>query len=94
MPCPRPDALPLYASMPSSVFTPLQQCNCASAQLIIMSDSQPQQARDKPMAGAVVEDVMPIAMGLEHEELAAELNGEKRFDMEPPVGPFGTKVRH
>ncbi|KAG8077203.1 hypothetical protein GUJ93_ZPchr0007g3673 [Zizania palustris] len=46
---------------------------------------------DKPAAGAVVEDVMPIATGLEREELAAELKGEKRFDMEPPVGPFGTK---
>uniref|UniRef100_A0A0D3ER58 Uncharacterized protein n=1 Tax=Oryza barthii TaxID=65489 RepID=A0A0D3ER58_9ORYZ len=36
---------------------------------------------------------MPIATGLEREELAAELKGEKRFDMDPPVGPFGTKVR-
>uniref|UniRef100_A0A0E0FPG7 Cytochrome c oxidase subunit 5b n=1 Tax=Oryza nivara TaxID=4536 RepID=A0A0E0FPG7_ORYNI len=43
---------------------------------------------DKP---ATVEDVMPIATGLEREELAAELKGEKRFDMDPPVGPFGTK---
>uniref|UniRef100_A0A0D9YBM4 Uncharacterized protein n=1 Tax=Oryza glumipatula TaxID=40148 RepID=A0A0D9YBM4_9ORYZ len=44
---------------------------------------------DKP---ATVEDVMPIATGLEREELAAELKGEKRFDMDPPVGPFGTKL--
>ncbi|KAK3164758.1 hypothetical protein QOZ80_1AG0024210 [Eleusine coracana subsp. coracana] len=45
---------------------------------------------DKP---AKVEDVMPIATGLEREELEAELQGKKRFDMDPPVGPFGTKVR-
>nr|CAD1824000.1 unnamed protein product [Ananas comosus var. bracteatus] len=38
-----------------------------------------------------VEDVMPIATGLEREELEAELEGKKRFDMDPPVGPFGTK---
>jgi len=35
---------------------------------------------------------MPIATGLEREELEAELQGKKRFDMDPPVGPFGTKV--
>ncbi|ONM41230.1 Cytochrome c oxidase polypeptide Vb [Zea mays] len=44
---------------------------------------------DKP---ASVEDVMPIATGLEREELEAELKGKKRFDMDPLVGPFGTKV--
>ncbi|KAL6848755.1 hypothetical protein ACP4OV_021338 [Aristida adscensionis] len=38
-----------------------------------------------------VEDVMPIATGLEREELEAELQGKKRFEMDPPVGPFGTK---
>ncbi|THU48311.1 hypothetical protein C4D60_Mb09t24900 [Musa balbisiana] len=38
-----------------------------------------------------VEDVMPIATGLEREELEAELEGKKRFDMDAPVGPFGTK---
>ncbi|GJN18403.1 hypothetical protein PR202_gb05563 [Eleusine coracana subsp. coracana] len=43
---------------------------------------------DKPVR---VEDVMPIATGLEREELEAELQGKKRFDMDPPVGPFGTK---
>nr|ACG41488.1 cytochrome c oxidase polypeptide Vb [Zea mays] len=43
---------------------------------------------DKP---ASVEDVMPIATGLEREELEAELKGKKRFDMDPLVGPFGTK---
>ncbi|VAH77492.1 unnamed protein product [Triticum turgidum subsp. durum] len=46
---------------------------------------------DKPAAsGTSVEDVMPIATGLEREELEAELQGKKRFDMDPPVGPFGT----
>ncbi|XP_065027011.1 cytochrome c oxidase subunit 5b-2, mitochondrial-like [Musa acuminata AAA Group] len=39
-----------------------------------------------------VEDVMPIATGLEREEIQAELEGKKRFDMDAPVGPFGTKV--
>lgn len=34
---------------------------------------------------------MPIATGLEREELEAELQGKKRFDMDSPVGPFGTK---
>ncbi|AQK92498.1 Cytochrome c oxidase subunit 5b-2 mitochondrial [Zea mays] len=46
---------------------------------------------DKP-APSKVEDVMPIATGLEREELEAELQGKKRFDMDPAVGPFGTKV--
>ncbi|RCV16460.1 hypothetical protein SETIT_3G139900v2 [Setaria italica] len=41
------------------------------------------------LAPTKVEDVMPIATGLEREELEAEL--QKRFDMDPPVGPFGTK---
>ncbi|CAD6271017.1 unnamed protein product [Miscanthus lutarioriparius] len=45
---------------------------------------------DKP-APTKVEDVMPIATGLEREELEAELQGKKWFDMDPPVGPFGTK---
>uniref|UniRef100_A0A0D9WLN6 Cytochrome c oxidase subunit 5b n=1 Tax=Leersia perrieri TaxID=77586 RepID=A0A0D9WLN6_9ORYZ len=38
-----------------------------------------------------VEDVMPIATGHEREEIAAELEGKKRFDMDAPTGPFGTK---
>ncbi|XP_072954390.1 putative cytochrome c oxidase subunit 5b-like [Typha angustifolia] len=38
-----------------------------------------------------VEDVMPIATGHEREEIEAELEGKKRFDMDAPVGPFGTK---
>nr|CAD1842955.1 unnamed protein product [Ananas comosus var. bracteatus] len=38
-----------------------------------------------------VEDVMPIATGLEREEIEAELQGRKRFDMDAPVGPFGSK---
>ncbi|CAL5036638.1 unnamed protein product [Urochloa decumbens] len=38
-----------------------------------------------------VDDVMPIATGLEREEIEAELQGKKRFDMDAPVGPFGTK---
>ncbi|CAA7408852.1 unnamed protein product [Spirodela intermedia] len=38
-----------------------------------------------------VEDIMPIATGHEKEELEAELEGRKRFDMDAPVGPFGTK---
>ncbi|XP_077211651.1 cytochrome c oxidase subunit 5b-1, mitochondrial-like [Tasmannia lanceolata] len=38
-----------------------------------------------------VEDVMPIATGHEREEIEAELEGRKRFDMDAPVGPFGTK---
>ncbi|AQK92502.1 Cytochrome c oxidase subunit 5b-2 mitochondrial [Zea mays] len=47
---------------------------------------------DKP-APSKVEDVMPIATGLEREELEAELQGKKRFDMDPAVGPFGTKIK-
>ncbi|RLN12414.1 putative cytochrome c oxidase subunit 5b-like [Panicum miliaceum] len=38
-----------------------------------------------------VEYVMSIATGLEREEIEAELQG-KRFDMDAPVGPFGTKL--
>ncbi|XP_078169914.1 cytochrome c oxidase subunit 5b-1, mitochondrial-like [Carex rostrata] len=38
-----------------------------------------------------VEDVMPIATGLEREEIEAGLQGWKRFDVEAPSGPFGTK---
>ncbi|CAA6671736.1 unnamed protein product [Spirodela intermedia] len=51
-------------------------------------------ARSPPPAcggGAKVEDIMPIATGHEKEELEAELEGRKRFDMDAPVGPFGTK---
>jgi len=39
-----------------------------------------------------VEEVMPIATGLEREELEFELEGKQRFELEPPSGPFGTKV--
>ncbi|BAF18685.1 putative cytochrome c oxidase subunit 5b-like [Oryza sativa Japonica Group] len=46
---------------------------------------------DAAQARTRVEDVMPIATGLEREEIAAELQGKKRFDMDAPVGPFGTK---
>ncbi|KAF3780670.1 Cytochrome c oxidase subunit 5b-2 [Nymphaea thermarum] len=38
-----------------------------------------------------VEDIMPIATGHEREELEAELEGKKRFDMDAPTAPFGTK---
>ncbi|RRT77478.1 hypothetical protein B296_00028510 [Ensete ventricosum] len=47
-------------------------------------------SRDESLKKSV-EDVMPIATGLEREELEAELEGKKRFDMDAPVGPFGTK---
>ncbi|CAI9786985.1 unnamed protein product [Fraxinus pennsylvanica] len=38
-----------------------------------------------------VEDVMPIATGHEHEELAAELEGKDLLEINYPAGPFGTK---
>nr|ABK23674.1 unknown [Picea sitchensis] len=38
-----------------------------------------------------VEAIMPIATGLEREELEFELEGKLRFDLNPPSGPFGTK---
>ncbi|KAH9289615.1 hypothetical protein KI387_033732, partial [Taxus chinensis] len=38
-----------------------------------------------------VEDVLPIATGLEREEIEAELQGKQRFETDPPRGPFGTK---
>ncbi|XXG55980.1 hypothetical protein AAC387_Pa03g3521 [Persea americana] len=38
-----------------------------------------------------VENIMLIATGHEREELEAEIEGRKRFDMDAPVGPFGTK---
>ena len=44
-----------------------------------------------PSAKKRVEDILPIATGLEREEMEAELEGRKRFDMDAPVGPFGTK---
>ncbi|KAK8971050.1 hypothetical protein KSP40_PGU012940 [Platanthera guangdongensis] len=34
---------------------------------------------------------MPLATGLVREEPEAEIQGKKRFDMDAPVGPFGTK---
>ncbi|XP_074569917.1 putative cytochrome c oxidase subunit 5b-like [Curcuma longa] len=38
------------------------------------------------------EDVMPISTGIERVELAAELEGKKRYEnIDAPVGPFGTK---
>eukprot|EP00268_Persea_americana_P000565 TRINITY_DN10186_c0_g3_i2.p1 TRINITY_DN10186_c0_g3~~TRINITY_DN10186_c0_g3_i2.p1 ORF type:complete len:192 (-),score=38.73 TRINITY_DN10186_c0_g3_i2:322-897(-) len=38
-----------------------------------------------------VENIMLIATGHEREELEAEIEGRKRFDMDAPVGAFGTK---
>jgi cytochrome c oxidase subunit 5b len=38
-----------------------------------------------------IEDVMPIATGLERKEIEAEFQGLKRFDVDAPAGPFGTK---
>uniref|UniRef100_A0A0C9S873 TSA: Wollemia nobilis Ref_Wollemi_Transcript_5507_1432 transcribed RNA sequence n=1 Tax=Wollemia nobilis TaxID=56998 RepID=A0A0C9S873_9CONI len=38
-----------------------------------------------------VEDIMPIATGLEREDLEYELQGKKRFELDPPSGYFGTK---
>ncbi|KMZ63967.1 Cytochrome c oxidase subunit Vb [Zostera marina] len=45
----------------------------------------------KSVKKKTVEDVMPNATGLEREEIEAELEGKKRFDMDAPCGPFGTK---
>ncbi|CAI7793033.1 unnamed protein product [Closterium sp. NIES-53] len=36
-------------------------------------------------------DELEHATGLEREELAAELEGKERFEVEPPRGPFGTE---
>ncbi|KMZ59948.1 Cytochrome c oxidase subunit Vb [Zostera marina] len=44
-----------------------------------------------PVAPRTVEDILPIATGHEREEIEADLKGEKRFDMDAPCGPFGTK---
>ncbi|CAF2101213.1 unnamed protein product [Brassica napus] len=38
-----------------------------------------------------VEDVMPIAIGHEKEELEAQLEGRRLLDIDFPEGPFGTK---
>ncbi|KAJ6802563.1 putative cytochrome c oxidase subunit 5b-like [Iris pallida] len=46
---------------------------------------------DKGSMKKKVEDILPIATGLEREEIEAELEGKKRFDMDAPEGPFGTK---
>ncbi|KAJ6847049.1 putative cytochrome c oxidase subunit 5b-like [Iris pallida] len=46
---------------------------------------------DKGTIKKKVEDVLPIATGHEREEIEAELEGKKRFDMDAPEGPFGTK---
>ncbi|KAF0903253.1 hypothetical protein E2562_026546 [Oryza meyeriana var. granulata] len=64
----------------------------AAADLRLRAPSPPSfSTLDAAQARTRVEDVMPIATGLEREEIAAELQGEKRFDMDAPVGPFGTK---
>ncbi|XP_051224891.1 cytochrome c oxidase subunit 5b-1, mitochondrial [Lolium perenne] len=52
--------------------------------------------RIKPLSSGhkprlTVEDIVPIATGHEREELEGFLKGKKRFDMDAPVGPFGTK---
>jgi hypothetical protein len=38
-------------------------------------------------------DEFGIATGAEREELEAKREGKKRFDLDPPRGPFGTHVR-
>jgi hypothetical protein len=38
-------------------------------------------------------DEFGIATGAEREELEAKREGKKRFDLDPPRGPFGTQVR-
>ncbi|KAK1665592.1 hypothetical protein QYE76_053751 [Lolium multiflorum] len=48
----------------------------------------PLSSGDKPLT---VEDIVPIATGHEREELEGYLQGKKRFDMDAPYGPFGTK---
>ncbi|KAJ7537493.1 hypothetical protein O6H91_11G011000 [Diphasiastrum complanatum] len=40
---------------------------------------------------SVTDGSLGIATGFEREELEAERKGAKRFDLEPPRGPFGTK---
>ncbi|WZY83870.1 hypothetical protein YC2023_030254 [Brassica napus] len=42
-------------------------------------------------ANKKVEDVMPIAIGHEKEELEAELEGRRLLDIDFSEGPFGTK---
>ncbi|XP_051181201.1 uncharacterized protein [Lolium perenne] len=44
---------------------------------------------EKPLT---VEYIVPMAMGHEREELEAKLQVKKRFDIDPPVAPFGTNV--
>ncbi|GLJ34936.1 hypothetical protein SUGI_0703060 [Cryptomeria japonica] len=46
---------------------------------------------DKSLKEKAVEEVAPIATGLEREEIEFELQGKQRFELEPPRGPFGTK---
>ncbi|KAL5976966.1 hypothetical protein ACLOJK_021304 [Asimina triloba] len=58
-----------------------------SASSLFSTDSDADLSKPKKR----VEDVMPIATGLEREEIEGELEGNKRFDMDAPVGPFGTK---
>ncbi|XP_078168261.1 putative cytochrome c oxidase subunit 5b-like [Carex rostrata] len=78
----RAGALPSGASDGRAVFS---SCPFRRTSPLFFSDSGSAPVKKS------VEDVMPIATGLEREELEAELEGKKRFETDPPVGPFGTK---
>ncbi|KAF8696881.1 hypothetical protein HU200_036523 [Digitaria exilis] len=76
------------ASAPAAPASSAARAAPLSSAAAAFRRTSPLLSGDKP---AKVEDVMPIATGLEREELEAELQGKKRFDMDPTVGPFGTK---
>ncbi|XP_048635772.1 cytochrome c oxidase subunit 5b-1, mitochondrial-like isoform X2 [Brassica napus] len=48
-------------------------------------------SESETIAKKKVEDVMPIAIGHEKEEIEAELEGRRLLDIDFPEGPFGTK---
>ncbi|XP_031480342.1 cytochrome c oxidase subunit 5b-1, mitochondrial-like [Nymphaea colorata] len=75
------------AASSSSLFSPASRSTPRFLSQQATSDAETILSKGKKR----VEDVMPIATGHEREELEAELEGGKRFDMDAPTGPFGTK---
>ncbi|KAJ7565881.1 hypothetical protein O6H91_02G079200 [Diphasiastrum complanatum] len=73
----------------NALILPQQQCsrNVSLLRGIVGTPVFMSAAAEKALA----DDSLGIATGPEREELEAEQKGSKRFDLEPPRGPFGTK---
>lgn len=87
----RPSPLISAFRRPPRWFQPLAVASPTPARVDRWFSSQPPKSIDDPSLLDQDEEDLGIATGLELEELLAEREGKKRFDLDPPRGPFGTK---